>query len=115
DLLEKCWNEDFHGAMLELLGKEEVAEQVFDKKKGYYRTVQSRVPIQELHVHEAYAVESYHGGRNEQFWFGKCFEDDWTDWDLSSAYPTAMSLIGRPQWRDIRPSTDLKDFAYDAL
>src|SRR6267143_1756235 len=50
DLLEKCWDEDFAGAALDLLGKEEIVEQIFDKRKGYYRPVVKRVSFQELHV-----------------------------------------------------------------
>lgn len=61
------------------------------------------------------ATECYHGGRNEQFWFGPCFEDDWTDYDLSSAYPTAMALIGRPEWDRAFVTSKPEDFTYLSL
>jgi len=55
-----------------------------------------------VHWRTDFATESYHGGRNEQFWFGACFEDDWLDWDLRGAYATAMSMIGKPDWDSIK-------------
>jgi hypothetical protein len=115
DLLQKAWDRDFQGAALDLLGKEEITERVFDKALGRYKTEKRVVDLPEVDLHSAYAVESYHGGRNEQFWFGPCFEDAWTDCDLASAYPTAMSLISRPDWRNIRTTTDLNDFGSQEL
>ena len=42
---------------------------------------------------------------------------DWYDYDLTSAYPTAMATIGRVDWRKIRPVGSLdeiiaEDFAF---
>ena len=37
-------------------------------------------------------------------------ESTWTDYDPSSAYPTAMSLIGKADWRNVRVSMDLDDY-----
>jgi hypothetical protein len=55
----------------------------------------------------------YHGGRNEQLWFGPSFDDDWYDYDLTSAYPTAMATIGSINWRTIRPLLSLEDITDD--
>jgi hypothetical protein len=48
--------------------------------------------------HSVFASECYHGGRNEQYFFGPAVEGVWCDYDLSGAYPTAMSMIGKPRW-----------------
>jgi hypothetical protein len=98
-----------------VLGKERVIERVFRKKLGYYINQKVDVDIDEVSRGLYRATESYHGGRNEQFWFGPGFEDAWTDFDLSSAYPTAMALIGLPDWRSLYNSTELKEFTPTTL
>jgi hypothetical protein len=115
DLLLKSWREKLEIDPLEILGKEKVTERFFDKKRNYYRKVTREIDLVEVNLYNPFGIESYHGGRNEQFWFGPCFEDQWTDYDLSSAYPTAMSMIGKPKWKEIRDTTCLDDFTYDNL
>jgi hypothetical protein len=51
--------------------------------------------------------ECYHGGRNEQFWFGPAFDDTWIDYDLAGAYPTSMAAIGTPLWDEIHQCDDI--------
>lgn len=114
DLLEKNWIEMKYDR-LGVLGKEVVEEKYFDKKNGYYRSVKSEKDVRLKHYYEAFATDCYHGGRNEQYWFGPCFDDRWSDFDLSSAYPTAMSLIGFPDWNDIRVSTVVDDYGPTVL
>jgi hypothetical protein len=115
DLLLKSWREKLEIDPLELLGKERVTERFFDKKRGHYRKVTREVDLVEVNLYNPFGIEAYHGGRNEQFWFGPCFEDQWTDYDLSSAYPTAMSMIGKPKWKEIRETRNLDDFTHDNL
>lgn len=94
----------------EVLGTEVVNEYQWNKKE--HRTFKSRVsvPIDIRFIHENLAIECYHGGRNEQYFFGPGEEDDWVDYDLRSAYTTAMSIIGTPLWDDIYSSRDISDF-----
>lgn len=68
------------------------------------------VPLAERHLFESFATECYHGGRNEQFFFGAGEEGLWADWDLSGAYTTAMCGIGMPDWKAIRQTRDLDEF-----
>lgn len=110
DLLLKSWAEDLHINYLDVLGKEVVQQKVFSKQKNYYVKKKVEVDMEELSHHLLLLTECYHGGRNEQYWFGPGFEDNWVDIDLASAYPTAMSLIGMPDWRAIRESTRVDDF-----
>ena len=114
NLLTQSWlDQGLSG--LGLLGQEVIKERYFSKNKGRYVTIPKIVNLQEVDWHIAFATECYHGGRNEQFWFGPAFEDNWTDYDLSSAYPTAMALIGKPDWRNIRVSTDVTEFTPETL
>lgn len=115
ELLMKTWKEKLKLDPLRLLGKEKVKERYFDKKRGYYVTKEVIVDMEQVSWHVDFVTECYHGGRNEQFWFGPGFEDDWTDFDLSSAYPTAMSLIGMPSWTEIRESIDPTEFSATTL
>lgn len=116
DLLWKNWDGDrFIESPHSVLGKEVVSEKVFDRKKGYYVNRKKIVPFEEVSWHEELAKEAFHGGRNEQFWFGPSFEDNWTDYDLSGAYPTAMALIGKPDWKKIRVTNQVEDFTPTSL
>ena len=110
DLLMESWKEELKIDPLIILGKEEKVEKKFNKSLGYYKRETRTVPLQESFWHLDFVTETYHGGRNEQFWFGSCYEGEWTDYDLSSAYPTAMALIGLPDWKNIRLTTDLEEF-----
>jgi hypothetical protein len=98
-----------------VLGKESVVERVFKKKLGYYIKEKVTVDLDEVSRGLYRATESYHGGRNEQFWFGPAFDDNWTDYDLSSAYPTAMALIGLPDWKNLYNSTQVDEFTPTTL
>ena len=115
DLLLKSWAEDLCIDHLSTLGKEEVYKSIFNKNSGHYTKKKFEVDIEELSHHIPFITECYHGGRNEQNWFGPGFEDNWIDIDLASAYPTAMSLIGLPNWKAIRESKKLDDFTPTTL
>lgn len=101
----------------ELLGREQLKDVTFNKKKGYYMTKMVTPFIEEIYHDLLVATEAYHGGRNEQFIFGIADEGEWRDHDLSSAYPTAMTLIGIPDWKNCRhidsfDNIDPLDLAY---
>jgi hypothetical protein len=110
DLLLQSWKD--MGIKSEvILGKEVVKVKSFSKQKGYFVTEKKLVNIKEVDREVNFVNESYHGGRNEQFWFGPCFEDNWSDLDLSNAYPTAMSLIGLPDWEKIYDCKDIDQYS----
>ena len=91
----------------EMVGKEKWTETVWNERKAQFFTKTSNVYIEELHWSIDFVTECYHGGRGEQLWFGPSFEDEWSDYDLTSAYPTAMATIGKPDWKNIYVSIDL--------
>ena len=94
----------------QLIGLESHQSKQYSKRLGYYIRSKKSVPLIEVDRYAKEATECYHGGRNEQFWFGPCFEDAWTDFDLQNAYPTAMALIGIPIWSLMYTTTDVDEF-----
>jgi hypothetical protein len=114
DVLWNIWQQEGFEP-LDLLGKEQVEESRYDRKKGWYVNEIRVVPLREVYWQLAFVTECYHGGRNEQFWFGPSYNADWTDYDLSSAYPTAMALIGEPRWLEMDRNPTLDDFGPTTL
>ncbi|WP_240482159.1 DNA polymerase [Ruegeria marisrubri] len=94
---------------LEIVGKEVVTEKRWNDKKQQYETNAEPRSVQKLFWHEDFFTECYHGGRNEQFWFGPAPEGVWYDYDLTSAYPSAMALIGEPDWNTITHITSTEE------
>ncbi len=108
DMIRQYWKEKGVNP-LEIVGKEEVKERYWSKKFGRYQTKKKVVYLKKIHWSLDFFTECYHGGRNEQFWFGPGFDGVWYDYDLSSAYPSAMALIGRPDWNNCRPVRDTEE------
>jgi len=77
------------------------------KKWEFYNDKSVQHPTR--HIYDRFATECYHGGRNEQYIFGAGIPGEWTDYDLTSAYPTGMSRIGTPLWDEFRTSTDIDE------
>lgn len=46
----------------------------------------------------SYYIANYKGGRNEDFMYGVDNETKWFDYDLTSAYTTAMAGLGNPDY-----------------
>ena len=105
DLIRQFWKDQGVNP-LEIVGKEEIKEEYWSKRFGRYQTKKKVVYRKKIHWSLDFFTECYHGGRNEQFWFGPAFDSVWYDYDLSSAYPSAMALIGRPDWDKCRPIRD---------
>jgi hypothetical protein len=108
DLIRQFWK-DQGVDPLEIVGKEEIKEKYWSKRFGRYQTKKKVVYLKKIHWSLDFFTECYHGGRNEQFWFGQGFESVWYDYDLSSAYPSAMALIGRPDWDGCQPIRDTEE------
>ncbi|NOD84032.1 hypothetical protein GS611_07230 [Ruegeria sp. HKCCD6119] len=100
DLIEKHWMSQGLDPLV-IVGKEKVTEKYWSNKSNRYVTKTEAKTVQKLFWSEDFFTECYHGGRNEQFWFGPAPEGVWYDYDLTSAYPTAMALIGEPDWDTI--------------
>ena len=59
---------------------------------------------------EHFAIECYHGGRNEAFFCGYTPIDDWYDYDLPSAYTTALIGLHPLDFNHYRQSKCLNDY-----
>ncbi len=106
-LLQTEWmDRDPPGDRLKFIGKERVKEQVWNDATGNFNTLTEEPYIEEASWHIDFATECYHGGRSEQLWFGPSEQDHWSDFDLASAYPTAMAMLTVPEWTNIRPTRD---------
>jgi len=99
----------------DILGNEAFTSQVYDSRFGHYTTKTVVVRKELFNIYEQLITECYHGGRGEQFWFGPGYEAVWSDYDLSGAYPTAMSYIGIPKWDELVHSYELADYKLNAL
>lgn len=108
DLIQQYWT-DRGLDPLRVVGKELEVRTVFNRKLNKPRTIKRTPFVKKLHFIEPLLTECYHGGRNEQFWFGPSYKSLWFDYDLSSAYPTAMFLIGEVDWDDIKQLKDTTD------
>jgi len=102
DLIQEHWRSQGLDP-LEIVGKEMVAEKRWNAETKRYVTSTEPKSLPKLFWSEDFFTECYHGGRNEQFWFGPAPEGVWYDYDLASAYPSAMALIGEPDWSTITP------------
>ncbi|MBS7802950.1 hypothetical protein KIH24_00020 [Rhizobiales bacterium TNE-4] len=95
---------------LSAIGKQEFAEVAWNKEKQQFITSKRRIFKEEISWFIDFATECYHGGRNEQFWYGPSYIAEWSDYDLTGAYPTAMALIGMPKWDEVYSSTSINDY-----
>lgn len=100
---------------LEVVGKEEVVETKWCHRRN--RTIKPTKLVYRSTISDFQdqATEAYHGGRNEAYYFGPSQEEAITDYDIRSAYTTAMASLGMPQWDELRATSDLNDFHYGTL
>jgi hypothetical protein len=97
--------------------------QRFNTKINRYLTMSDWKHSNKFLIHQQLAKFSFHGGRNECFYFGptvgSCLgngeQATFTEFDLIGAYPTAMSAIGVPDYANARYTTDPTDFSVSAM
>jgi DNA polymerase type B, organellar and viral len=94
---------------LKILGKEAFKEEIWNDATASYYTQRSELYQEHLFWHIDFVTSCFHGGRAEQMWFGPSDADEFADYDLAAAYPTAMAMLAEPMWDSIRPTTDLAD------
>ena len=98
-----------------VLGYEIVSEPVFNRQQRRYRTIHRKRWHALYEDHKGLAVDAYHGGRNECFFFGPTPVGNWFEHDLTSAYPTALTGIGMPDYGRAFTTTDVHDFTGNVL
>ena len=112
DLLVQFWVEKKIDP-LGIIGKEEHNERYWSKKHQRYINKTTTPFLKKLHWNQDFYTDGFHGGRNEQFWFGPLPEGEWFDYDLTSAYPSVMSMVGYPEWdklQSLRNTNELLSF-----
>lgn len=87
----------------------------WDVSTGRRRTRQRMVVGGERAFHEHFAIEGFHGGRNECFQCGPSDLDQWIDVDLVGAYTTGMVSVRRIAFSQSFETRRLKDFLGDVL
>lgn len=115
-LLIKEWKERAPSVdPVAMVGKEHCEEEIYDEKRGVFRTVKRKPFLEKIFWFLDFASGCYQGGRNEQFWFGPSPEDNWSDLDLSGAYPTAMAMIGQPRWSELKVIRSFDEVEPDSI
>ena len=115
-LLLKEWSSrDVPIDRLHAIGKESFAETVWRRDQQQFITTKKDLYYEEISWFIDFVTETYHGGRNEQFWVGPSYIAEWSDYDLTGAYPTAMAMIGQPLWKEIYTSTKKSEYTPTTL
>jgi DNA polymerase type B, organellar and viral len=112
--LKQLWKDNGFDEF-KILGKEKVTQTFQDRSTGKLRKRSVRVSNTQRHLYAPLATECYHGGRNEQYFFGAGVVGTWTDYDLPNAYPTGMSQLGTPKWNELRLSSDVEELSRHRL
>lgn len=99
----------------ELLGWEVENVQQWDDNLNKYVYSKKTVLSKCRHMHDRFATECFYGGRNESSFYGVSPVSIWNDWDIIKAYPTALSFIKIPDYKNYYASLNLKDYKYDVL
>nr|WP_241261897.1 DNA polymerase [Leclercia adecarboxylata] len=84
----QCWNPDTHG----------------------FRTLKSTQSIPSRELYETFAINCYHGGRNECFMMGITPESQWYDYDLAGAYTTGLLDVLQPDYDNLYTSQNPEEF-----
>lgn len=87
----------------------------WDVSTGRRRTRKRMVVGGERAFHEQFAIEGFHGGRNECFQCGPSVLDQWIDVDMVGAYTTGMVSVRQIAFRKSFETRNVKDFLGDVL
>ena len=79
-----------------------------DKQRFITSHITSSVPSRELF--ETFAINCYHGGRNECFMMGVTPDSHWYDYDLAGAYTTGLLDIMVPDYDRIQLSRNADEY-----
>jgi hypothetical protein len=94
--------------------KQLFAEHGLDPKEycGYTGAGDKKQWSPSIAEHIAFAANTYHGGRNEADFIGPTPQDtSLIDVDLTSAYTTAMAIMGLPDWPSTKIEMDINRLA----
>jgi hypothetical protein len=93
----------------------------FNRRAGRYITKRKLRRVDRYENNRHHAEKAFHGGRNECFWYGPTpnLESDcaalFREFDVTSAYATAMASIKIPDYKNARATTEPADFHAAAI
>jgi len=113
--LERIWRDQ--GIKPEdVNGFETVKQKVFSQARHRYGTKPVKVVKPGYSLNEALARKCVHGGRNECFMFGPTEVCEWwREFDLASAYATALTTLQIPDYEAAHQTTDVDEFRVGEL
>jgi len=91
----------------------ELTKEIWPKTGGKPRTVRGDAPSPARAILEAFAVECYHGGRNECFMTGPTEIDTWNDFDAPSCYTVILADCRPLDYDAMRMVKDPQEFNGD--
>lgn len=93
-----------------LFGTHEVVQTGWSKNASRPVTKKAREMAPEAKLFEGFAIDCYHGGRNECFWDGPTPLSLFNDFDLSGAYTTGLVDLFPLDYERGRMTTNTADF-----
>jgi hypothetical protein len=96
-------------------GVMKVKSAVWSERADRVRTVTDEVALPQREDHRAFITKCYHGGLNMVMYSGASEIDEWHDFDLNAAYPSAMTSIRLPDFEHPRVSINVDDYMGDVL
>lgn len=106
---EEKWIKNKKKPELEVCGKTTYTYKRYSNNTGKLSNVSKDDYLMNVKWRIDFVANTYHGGRNEQFIFGATWIDNWSDWDLRSAYATSMCMIGLPNWETTKVIYDIEE------
>lgn len=88
---------------------------VWNEKADKVRTRTTEVLVPGRDDHASFVTKCYHGGMNSSFYAGPTPVGEYFDWDLTSAYSTAMLSIPLLAFDNPITTTDLEEFMGDVI
>jgi len=95
---------------LPYFGLQQTTKEIFNKETGGVRVIKAIEPTAESEVMYSFATSCYHGGRNESFMVGPTDRSIWYDFDVSSCYTTAATMIKPLNYAALRQVFTPEDF-----
>lgn len=112
--LLKSWAD--HGVDVDAVnGITNLQTKTFNSSNNRYVTRRKKQQSEGFRLNEELANASFHGGRNECFFYGPTPEGEYREYDLHSAYTTALAAIEIPDYSAAYTSIDPAEFTADIM
>mgnify|MGYP000365562696 CR=1 FL=1 len=98
------------GDFNEVFGLETVKSTAWSKSSSKVITQSKTVVTLLRSIFEQFAIEGYHGGRNESFLCGLSDEDRWKDYDAPSCYTVILNMLRPINYGSLRTSLVINDY-----